>query len=786
MNLDPRERDVHFELPELDELSDLDPRESHTNKVVTSLVIVVVVGAVLSAFTLGGLQNVVQTERTESLAAEAEVQAETAETLLTSLDRSAVSLATETSDARSELDTSEAVQTELRETYQVETAFSGIAAVHLIDTETNTVAVSSAANVDGQSASELGLSVPTELSPGETALRLRTGSNPAWVVFTGTASGDVLAQVTPYSYVQSELNGVLDESHTRLVNGEGTIVYDSESAEPLGSQHSAETGVTSPAVSAALDGANGARTLSPDESHDGHRVVAGYDAVDDTELAVVSYAEPSALFAAIGVVQRNLAILLGGIAVLLIGFGLVVERPAVRQLRSLQTAVTDLEEGDLDTAITTDRRDEFGDLARGLDSMRTDLRDRVQEAEHARDEAEAAKQEAQALSTELEAKADEYRTTLNRLAQGDFTARVDADSRHDGMREVGETINTVAADLETTLADVQKFADDVADSMELLTQSADQIEQSSGDVAETIQSLNEEAKQQRSRLQSVSTEMNDMSATVEEIASTSSEVASNAETAAELSREGQDAAENASAALDEIETVTQEAVGEVEKLVDRVEQIEEFADVIGDVAEQTDMLALNANIEAARTDTDADGFAVVADEIKSLATEAGERADDIEELVSEVGEQTDATAERMQEANRRVRESNDTVQSAIDALIEIGNAVESTNQGVQDINRATDDQATTTEEVTATVEEVEGMAARSASEMSQAAAAAEEQTATVSEVARTADEVAEEAESLREAAEQFTVDPDADDGPDPTADGSQPAAADGGEPDDGV
>ena len=741
----------------------LDPRESHRRKVLLGFALVVAVGAIAGAMTVTGLSDLVRDERTATIGAEADVQEDTVSTLLFGLRESALTAADATDRIGERTNTSESTRSELSQFYTTKTGSDRISAIHLLSIGSGEVVASSDPDVRGKQYQELGMTIPANAIMDSVVLQFRGGTAdrpPAWVLYTATGSGRVLVQVTPLAHVQAELTPVLDESRTRIVNSDGVIVYDSESMETLGTQHTDGDGVSSPAVERALEDTTGTTQLSADRSPTGDRVVVGYDEVGSTEWAVVSYAEPNALFASIGLVRRNLALLLGGIALALLVFGVAIERPAVRELRRLQDRVTRLADGDLDTTVETDRRDEFGDLGRGLESMRTDLRERVNEAERAQREAERARTEAESLSTDLAETAETYREALGRVAEGDFTVRVEPDVDHDGMREVGETLNEVTAELETTIDDVQRFADEVADSMELLSASADEVERSSGDVAETIQSISSGTKDQRRRLQDVTGEMNDMSATVEEIASTSSEVADGAETAANLSNEGRDAAEDAAAALDEIETATADAVREVEALVEQVEQIEEFADVIGDVAEQTDMLALNANIEAARTDTDADGFAVVADEIKSLATEAGDRAEDIESLVAEVGDQTDTTAERMRTANDRLRESSDTVAAAIDALVEIGEAVESTNRGVQDINRATDDQAATTEEVTATVEEVEEIAAENAAEANEAAAAAEEQTATVAEVARTADDVADEAETLRETAAQFSVDPD--------------------------
>jgi methyl-accepting chemotaxis protein len=739
----------------------LDPRESHTTKVLYGFAVVILVVAALGTYTVVQLDDVVREERTEAITNEADAVDDTVEAILFGMEKSAVTLADETVRIRDSDELSASAQTELNDLYRTQTDSREIGTVHLADGGTGEVLASSDSSAVGEPVSGFGFSPPDDLTVGETHLEFYAGGNDntaSWVVYSPTEAGNVLVQVTPYSFVESELEGTIDESRVRIVNADGTVVFDGESTAAVGGQHTAGEGVSSPAVQAALDGNSGATRVSGEQSPTGGEVVVGYnDQIGSTGWAAVAYAEPSALFAAIDTVQRNLFLLLGGVVVALFGFGLVVERPAVGELGRLRERVGGLERGELDEAVETERRDEFGDLARGLESMRTELRDQITEARRAQNDAEEARQEAEALSSHLEAKAEEYRRAIRTLADGDFTVEVDAESRHDGMAEIGETLDEVIDDLAGTIADVQRFADEVADSMRTLSASASEVETATADVSQTVQSISTGTTEQQERLQSVVEEMNDMSATVEEIASTSGEVAASADTAAELSREGRETASEASTALDEIEATTGEAVEEVETLVEQVGRIEEFADVIGDIAEQTDMLALNANVEAARTDTDADGFAVVADEIKSLAAEAGDRADDIETLVGDVAAQTDETADRMRETNRRLRESNETVESAIDGLIEIGETVESTNEGIQEIDRATDDQATTTEEVTATVEQVEEIATQNATEAEDAAAATEQQAATVSQVAQTADRIAEEAETLRETADQFTV-----------------------------
>jgi methyl-accepting chemotaxis protein len=457
---------------------------------------------------------------------------------------------------------------------------------------------------------------------------------------------------------------------------------------------------------------------------------------------------------------RNVLIVISTVSLLaLLGVVTISTRRITRPIQRVVEKAERIESGEYDVKLASDRTDEIGDLFGSISGMRDSLVTNIEEAETARTEAQAARSEAEELSAHLESKAADYAAALERLADGDFTTRVDPESRHDGMQSIGETLNTVAHDLEATLADVQRFSESVAASMQQLSASANQIEQASGNVSTTVSEITNGADEQRNRLETVTREMNDLSATVEEVASTSSEVVRRAERTAERSQEGRESAEQAVTALDEIQAETEEAVSEVNELVEQIEAISEFTEVIGEVAEQTNMLALNANVEAARTDTDGDGFAVVADEIKQLAVEAGNHAEQTRERIDAIQSQTGTTASVMRDAADRIDESSDTVEAAIDALVEVDDLVTETADGIQDINRATDDQATSTEEVAAMVDEVAEIADQTARDAEEVAAAADRQTSSTGEVSRTAEELADDAADLSRLVNQFRIDP---------------------------
>jgi|GEM_PF-2485838 len=744
---------------------DLDPRSSYEGKVVVGFLIVVLVGGSVGAVLVTEIQSKIREEKTSSLTAESNLQEDTVSTLLGSLRARTVSLAESVQSIRAGAAGRDVAQSDIRSQFlQRAERSNATGVVTLADGDDGTVLVSSESNLEGTSLSLLGYDPPEGLSPGETVVRLSVdGGVESWVIYTRTTNGDLLLHQTPLSFVEAELNGVLAVSDTRIVDGDGRIVYDSVAPDLVGGQHVGGEGVDSPAVAAGFDEPTpGTRRLSAEQSPLNGTTLSAYAGVDGTEWTVVSYTQPGVLFSTVQLVWRDLLILLAVVGVLLGGYAFTVERPAARRMQALGTAVGRLRDGELDTELERTRGDELGDLAAGLDVMRQTLASEIDRAQTARDDAETARADAEALSAELVAKADDYADSLSAVAEGDFTVRVDATSDHEAMTTVGETLNETLGQLETTVATVQSFADDVADSMDRLSANADQIETVAGDVDGRVREISDDADEQRDRLRSVGTEMDDLSATVEEVAATMDGVADNARRAGEIRREGREAAEEAATALDEIQTETAAAVEAVEALVDRVGEIGAFADVIADVADQTDMLALNANVEAARTDTDNDGFAVVADEIKSLAEEAGDRADDIERLIDEVETQSETTADRMRAAGDRLADSNETIEHAIESFYEIDEVVAEVNDGIEDVSRATDEQAASTEEVAATVDEVTDIAERTAGLAETVAAATDEQTTATHDVSQTADDVADAAADLSETVGQFEVGVDGD------------------------
>ncbi|WP_207586191.1 methyl-accepting chemotaxis protein [Halomontanus rarus] len=578
----------------------------------------------------------------------------------------------------------------------------------------------------------------------------------------------VLAYTVPATRYSSQLGGS-DSGVTMIVDEQDRILFE-ETSGVLFETYDEENDAMENA--AALEsGQSGSLHAGPASgiltSTTGYGIgegeyVVGYAPVTGTDWAVLVHTPAEDAYGFVqDVKQYGLYASIAG--VLLVGIvGAVIGRNTSRSIDRLTTKASRMEDGDLEVDLSSPRVDSIGRLYDGFATMQDSLKAQITEAEDARADAERARVETERLNEHLEEKADAYADIMRAAGEGEFTARMDAESDNEAMAEIATTFNAMIAEIERTTAQLNAFANEVATASEQVTASAEEVHGASEQVSTSIQEISDGADRQNDSLQSVTREMDGLSTTIEQIAASSNEVADIAERTAETGKAGREAAQTAIEGMTELEAESDEAVAEIERLEDEVEQIDELIDFISSVAEQTNMLALNANIEAARTESADDGFAAVASEVKSLAQETKEAADDIEDRLTSIQRQTERTAEEVQSTSRRVAEHTDSVEHAVDALDEIAEYAAETNDGVQEISAASEQQAASTQEVVAMVDRVATISEETSAESETVAAAAEEQTAALTEVSRSASGLTTQASELSNALAEFETDVDGD------------------------
>ncbi|SDJ22312.1 methyl-accepting chemotaxis protein [Halovenus aranensis] len=647
-----------------------------------------------------------------------------------------------------------------------------VAAVHYLNTETMTFEASSNEQFVGVQPAEQGAAFaenpPSFAGPHDTHVtepfNVPIADHPIIAVLSPVTGQEnrVLVYMTDLQAKSDSISAARENSSTTVINQEG--VY-----------------VTHPDGDRILDDSNidpeKYEGVTADQSRfvdDGDDQLLTFKGLETADWTVVVETERDAAFELADQINSDL---LGLILFAIINLGLVgvtVGTNTITSLRRLTDRAQKMGDGDLDVDLSTARDDEFGVLYRSFDDMRSSLREKITEAEEARQDAEQAKKEAeqarqeaveeseqmQQINDELEAKATEYRQVLGEVASGDLTRRVDPESDHEAMESVGEELNTTLDALEEIISTTKSFARDVLEASDSAGDNAERVDTASQEVRDSIGEIFEGASEQNERLQEAASDMEELSAIAEQVASSAQQVASTSQSAAEVGETGREAAQEAVEEMSAIDEETDETVREINALASELEEIGEIVDLITDIVEQTNMLALNASIEAARADAGGDGFAVVADEIKNLAEETRDAAQDIEDRIERIQSQTDETVDTIEATSHRITAGTETVDEAIDSLERIVEYTEEVDVGIQEIDDATEQQARTSQNVMNVIDDLTDISQETAQEADTVADAADQQADAIGEVASSATQLRENAAALDDLLDQFTVSTD--------------------------
>ena len=304
-------------------------------------------------------------------------------------------------------------------------------------------------------------------------------------------------------------------------------------------------------------------------------------------------------------------------------------------------------------------------------------------------------------------------SALTAMADGDLTARVEAEGRSE-LAVMSAGVNRLGSRLAEVFGTLSGTASRLMDSSHALGAVAEHVSSSAQDAASQADRVSASASEVLGNVRNVAVGSGQMSASI-------GEIAQNAQAAAQVAEE----------AVQSVRATT----GTMAKLSESSREIGDVMRLITSIAEQTNLLALNATIEAARAGAAGKGFAVVADEVKQLAQETARATEDISRRVLAIQQDAD-------EAGRSIGGISDVIGQITEFQTTIAAAVEEQTRTTRSINQGVDVAAAGSEHIAQRIRSV-----------AEAAAETEEQTRTTR---RSASELAQMSAELSRVVAQFS------------------------------
>ncbi len=389
-------------------------------------------------------------------------------------------------------------------------------------------------------------------------------------------------------------------------------------------------------------------------------------AVDGFNWAVVMETDSATAFAMVDQIRWMVLGLIGAAVVVSIGVSWAAANRVTRPIHQLRDVTNALAAEDYDVEVTGLRRgDEFGDLARSLDSFR----DKLKLADEASLQAVEAKKQTDFVVEEMS-------QALSDLQDGNLLSEID---------------HAFAPHYETLRENYNRSLQNLRNSLREVVEAAQHVDRFSQEQRSAANEMAERTESQGATLEKTASAMQDLTQRLRDTADKASEVDNTMRGTRREAEQSNEVVRSAVAAMDQI----QQASAEISKIIN----------MIDDIAFQTNLLALNAGVEAARAGSAGAGFAVVASEVRNLARRASEAAGEIKALTSASEEHVANGVSMVDRAGNALSSIIQQVTAVSDLVSEIAGGVQHQSQGLEDINAAMRELDSVTQQNTAMAEE---------------------------------------------------------------------------------
>ena len=348
-------------------------------------------------------------------------------------------------------------------------------------------------------------------------------------------------------------------------------------------------------------------------------------------------------------------------------------------------------------------------------------------------------------------------TGIERLANGDLTSDIKADSLIKEIDGIGENAHSLTDKLKDIVKATQNASKDTERQSKELAKTSEQIIETSTNVSNAMQEMAKSATEQANSIERATENISTLSDAIQT-------VADNAENLAGAAAEMNDASLQSAEAIQKLTknmTTMGEAIHQISTTMkdtnNSVNSVNEKVDGITSIASQTNLLALNASIEAARAGEAGKGFAVVAEEIGKLATESAQTAQEIRDEMTQLLIHAQSAAEKTDEISRLGEEVNDVLQETTGTINNLIANVGSTVDGVNNISGLTEECNASKEMIVDAMSSLSAISEESAASTEETGASMQELNSMVNGQAASAENLSDTAEKLDEKLRFFRI-----------------------------
>lgn len=250
------------------------------------------------------------------------------------------------------------------------------------------------------------------------------------------------------------------------------------------------------------------------------------------------------------------------------------------------------------------------------------------------------------LSRALSGKMKETGRRVDALAEGDLSARKEADSI---VREIKDLLRNTAQmqqNLAQVIGGVQEVSGELLNSVQQVAEGSGATTEQAEQIGSAMEQLSSAAEEMAENVQNISDRMDEIGEAVNDISASVAQLQKNSEEMQDNSKKAGEGMENimngSKRSVESVDTIT----AKIHETNDYIEKIDEAVALIFSISGQTNLLSLNASIEAARAGEAGRGFAVVAEEIRKLSEQSAAGAEQIKSLAQGIMEKSGETVEQ--------------------------------------------------------------------------------------------------------------------------------------------